>query len=355
MDKTVHFENWWSKVLFEKAFENQFVIPLPPAKPVSALLNMIERRFDDRDLAGLKIDRPIFIVGLPRSGTSMLYNLLCAHEKAFYVTNSMNSFPDSIRAIEWARKKFKLNIRGERFLQDSIDSDFSSPSEPAMFWGKWIGRETQSLFWTEKPLSDFSPEKLDEIYSDIKKILFTFGGGDRRFVCKYPVFQTELGMINQLFPDAHFIHIIRDGRQVANSLVKLYKLCKSQIEKIKHPDFDRLIPYPRVENLEKYITEFGPDDIRCTAHVWEDSISVVDEVKDRLHRFVQVRYEDILAQPKEELGKLFAFAGLDWPAENNTLFQREFAGIGKIRHTNKYGQFDVVENLVGPTLKRLGY
>src|SRR4051794_7280687 len=119
----VEYANWWSKALFAKSFDNQFTIPVPPGKGLIGSLKLLERTLLKADVSALKIDRPVFIVGLPRSGTSMLYNVLCAHERAAYVTNSMNSFPEAIIGIEWIRKKLHFNIRGERFLQDSVDTD----------------------------------------------------------------------------------------------------------------------------------------------------------------------------------------------------------------------------------------
>ena len=355
MTGQVEYANWWSKLLFQKSYEKQFVIPIPNPRGLVAFMEFLERKYFTPDLASLRIDRPVFIVGLPRSGTTVLYNLLCAHERAAYVTTAVNSFPTAICTMEWARKKFALNIRGERFLQDSIDADFSSPSEPAMFWGKWIGRDTDSLFWPEKRLADFSNAKREEIYNDIKRMIHSFGGNGQRFIMKYPVIQSELRMLQDLFPDARFIHIIRDGRMVANSLVKLYNLCNAQLAKINHPTLKHLVPYPRVPKLESYLKEFGADDIRTTAHVWQDSIEVVNAVKGELKHFTEIRYEDILANPTGEMKRIFNFIDLPWPAADNALFRREFEGIGKVKHVNKYGGFEVVEKIAGTTLKAYGY
>ncbi len=360
VEKTkIEYANWWSKLIFGQAYEDQFVIPVPSPRPLVAAMEFSERVFFNKNWDSIEIDRPVFIVGLPRSGTSLLYNLLSAADEAAYVTTSINSFPTAPCTIEWARKKFNFNIRGERFLQDSIDADFSSPSEPALFWGKWIGRDATSLYWAPKRLKDFSPEKIHEIHQDVRKILYCFGGMDaaskRRFVTKYPVFQTELEMIQDLFPDAHFIHIIRDGRQVANSLVKLNKLVNDQIKKIKHPEITNLVPYPRIEKLKGYIDTYGVDTIDCTARVWQDSIETVNQVKGNLNKFTEIRYEDLLKNPKAELAKLFDFIGFNWPSEGNALFKREFSNIGVLRHSNRYGDFDRIEAIVGPMLKAYGY
>lgn len=355
MQQDIQYNNWWSKVLFKKKFEEQFFIPVPSSNLENTLFKTIEKIKFGGEFADIAIDRPIFIVGLPRSGTTMLYNLLCAHEHAAYITNSINACPESICTIEWLRKKLNLNIRGERFLADSIDTDFGSPSEPITLWGKWIGRDTHTLYWKEKRLADFAPEKIQEIYRDIRKIIFSAGPGERRFICKYPVLQTELRMVQDLFPDAHFIHIVRDSRPAANSLLKLYHLVNGQIKKINHPTVKYFVPYPRLQSLQSYIDQFGADDIRTTAHIWQDSVNLVQETAPDLKNYIEVRYEDILQEPQKELSRLFKFCGLHWPEASNPAFQHEFEIIGKTRHQNKYADFEVIEEITAPTLKKLGY
>ena len=175
MSQDVQYANWWSKLFFAKNFERQFLIPIPPTSLEQALFRWIERTKFSQDLTAISIDKPIFIVGLPRSGTSLLYNLLAAHEDAAYVTNSINAFPDAICTIEWLRKKLNLNIRGQRFLQDSMETDFGSPSEPVLFWGKWIGRDVESLAWPEKRLASLSFEKRAIFFDPLLGIIFFLG------------------------------------------------------------------------------------------------------------------------------------------------------------------------------------
>jgi hypothetical protein len=352
------YANWWSKLLFKKKFENQFFIPLPSSWIEEKVLKTIEKMKFNHDLSAIAIDRPIFIVGLPRSGTSMLYNLLCAHEDAAYITNSINACPEAICTIEWLRKKYKLNASGERFLADSIETDFGSPSEPALLWGKWIGRDVDSLYWEEKRLVDFTPEKIQEITNDIRKILFCFGANinhPKRFICKYPVMQTELRMIQDLFPDAHFIHIVRDARPAANSLKKLYHLTNNQIKKIRHPWVTYIVPYPRVKSLKKLIEQYGDEDIRTTAHIWQDSIRLVHETAPELKYFMEIRYEDILANPLPSMKKLFEFCEMPYPISDNEKYQHEFDNVGVTHHKNNYKDYEIIEEIAKETLQKLGY
>ena len=338
---------------------------MPAPEPLPTLLKTLERTLFRSGFEGIQIDRPIFIVGLPRSGTSILYELLSSHEDAAYVTTSINSFPEAIRSIEWLRKKFRFNIRGERFLQDSIVADFNSPSEPALFWGKWIGRDVDTLYWQEMRKKDLPQGKTQEIYSDIQKVIASFddfppsvrrsSSGSRRFFCKYPVFQTELRLIQDLFPDAYFVHIVRDGRPTANSLVKLHGLMNDQIRKIKHPSVKYLVPYPRTKNLKSYIDQFGADDIRCTAHVWKESIETVRQVQGDLKNFVEIRYEDILKNPEPKIRELFEKLNMPFPRKENRYFHELLGKVGVIHHTNRYGQYEVVEEIAGDLLRELGY
>lgn len=355
MAQDVEYQNWWSKLLFKEKFDKQFFIPIPPSPVEDFIFKTIEKVKFGGSFNQIFIDRPIFIVGLPRSGTTLLYNLLCAHESAAFITNSMNACPQAICTIEWLRKKLNLNIRGERFLADSVLTDFASPSEPAMLWGKWIGRDATSLYWEEKRLKDFTAEKVDEIHLDVRKIISCFGAGKKRFICKYPVMQTELRMVQDLFPEAHFIHIVRDSRQAANSLLKLYHLVNNQIQKIKHPTVQHLVPYPRLKKLQGYIDQYGGDSIKTTAHIWQDSIQLVHDTQADLKNFIEVRYEDLLASPNSELNRLFQFCGLSWPNENNEKFKYELSLVGKTHHKNNYKDYDLIAEITNPTLKKLGY
>lgn len=354
MQKQTEYANWWSKLLFKKKFENQFFIPLPATAIERLLMTQIEKWKFSQDYQNIKIEKPIFIVGLPRSGTTLIYNLLCAHESAAYVTNSMNSFPEAPRAIEWLRKKFNWNVRGERFLADSIEVDFGSPSEPLTFWGPWMGRDVESLHWPERNIQDLGPERVQTIYRDIKKILSTFGGS-RRFVMKYPVMQMELKVLQELFPDAKFIHILRDSRPAANSLIKLFRLSNQQLNKIKHPNIQYIVPYPRIKNLHSYLEKYGPDSVECTARVWNDAVELVQNTAPSLKNYYEFKYEDLLENPKTEMEKIFQFCELSWPNQSNENFKKHYQNIGKAYHKNEYKEYDKITEITAPLLKKLNY
>src|SRR6516164_2728039 len=104
----VTFPNLRSRILLKGFFERQSAIPEPPPWLVEKSLQLVEKllRVEIRDI---RVDRPIFLLGLPRSGTTMLQDLCCAHPDLAYFTNAMHQVPRSFCAVETLRKQFNLD------------------------------------------------------------------------------------------------------------------------------------------------------------------------------------------------------------------------------------------------------
>lgn len=348
------YANFWSKILLKKSFDQQFIVPVEQPKLITWFLKFWEKFILKPDLSKIKIEKPIFLISPPRSGTTMLQDVMCAHENVCFFNNTMNSFYHAPYAGEWFRRLLKLNVKGERYLKDSVEADGTTAAEPALLWARWMGRGIYDLDWNERRLKDLSPATILEIEQTIKKIIH-ISGGDKRFFCKYPAFVTEMRTLQDLFPDAKFINIVRDGRMVANSMLKLYQLSKEQIERINHPDCKELIPYPRVKKLRHYIETFGVNDIRTTAHVWNDCMDTINSFKPEITNYYEVKYEDILKNPKLELDKIFDFCELPRVSPENENFKNNLKGVGTIHHKNTYKDFDKVEEITERNLRRYGY
>lgn len=351
------FPNIWSRVLLKNSWMRQFHIPIPNPKLAVWLFKFIENYILKPDISNVKIDRPIFLIGPPRSGTTMLADQIALHENIGYIMNIQNGFDESVYAAAWIREKLNLNVGGERYLQDSIYADTTTSAEPSVLWSKWMGVTEKDLEWEEHRAKNLSQETIDDIYSTLKKVLLWWRADEKpiRFFCKYPLFTTEVRILRDLFPDAKFINIIRDGRAVANSLIKLYTLTDEQLKLSNHPTVEELIPYPRVKNLPKYIKEFGPASIETTARIWADSLTQIEEYKTEKDDIYDIRYEDILANPELELQKIWNFCEMEVPDKTNKTYWEKFHKIGKISHTNKYGQFERIEEIIGNKLRQYGY
>jgi len=323
-------------------------------------LRLLGRRVFRADVSRIEIEAPIFIIGTPRCGSTMLYEILSCHERTAYITTTMDLFrdPQVFYAVEWLRHKLNLNVKGERYLGDSVQVDAGSPSEGMRFWGQFLHRDPFELRWPRRSLSDFSREEIDAAKHYLKHVVFCFRArGANRFLNKSPALVTELELIQEIFPGARFIHLVRDGRLVANSMIKLYRRQVEQDARTQHPLFKNrhLIPYPRVARLAEYIDQWGPEDLRTTAHIWDDCISYVNGIKARLSHIHEVRFEDIMERPNDELDKILAFCDLPAPASGAAKYRAKISRLGKIHHKNVYNGFEVVEAIAGDNLSRYGY
>jgi len=349
-----------AKMLLTRQWENQHIVPLEPPKSRVAALRLLAKTFLPTDTTGVEIRAPIFILGTPRCGSTMMQELLACHDRIAFFTHSMDQFPepDLFRAVDWARRKFGLDVRGERYLKDSIIVDGGSPSEAMRFWAECLTLDPFKLAWPERRIGDLSKEQVDRVYDTIKHVIACFRErGSDRFLNKSPALLTEALLLQDLFPDAKFVHLVRDGRMVANSLIKLYKLQREQDLKVDHPMFkdQPFVPYPRVPGLPEAAGQWGLEDIRTTATVWDSAIKYVNAVKPQLNNFFEVRYEDVCASPREQLERVFEFCELPALGSGRKEFEERLAKVGVVHHKNNYGDFSVVEDIAGDSLRQYGY
>ena len=103
-------------------------------------------------------------------------------------------------------------------------------------------------------------------------------GGKSRFGDKTPQYLDRMPLISALLPEARFVHIIRDGRDVALSWQK---------------------------------TWFAPSqDLAVLAQLWEQAIRFGQTDATRLPHYMEIRFEALVEQPERELRRLCAFVEL---------------------------------------------
>jgi hypothetical protein len=354
-----HYGSLLSRLVSQSVFENQWVLPVPPPRPVRWWLERRERRLGV-DLTGIRVDRPVFILSLPRSGSSMLQDILCSHPEAAFITNMMYHFPTCMCAAERFRRSAALHVRGERYLGDSVMVECGTPADPVGTWSAWLRLNPYDLDYRELRLADVAPADAERIRTDIRRVLWCFGPPPRRFVCKTPALLPHALLLAELFPDARFLHLVRDPRPNANSMLKLHRLTEEQRLRIRRRHgrrmrLDRpLVPYPRLPRLREYVERFGADDIRTPAHLWDDAARYMAERRTRLPSWHEVRYEDLVARPRESLEAILEFCGLAGPPAGTSFWER-VGQVGQIRHRNDYGAYEEVAAICRETMSWHGY
>lgn len=219
----------------------------------------------------VKLDRPIFIIGVPHSGTTISMKLFSIHPD---ITNAseLNTYWHPVDYLD-------VNANHEKTEQDVTDLEIA---------------RLHSRFQFERWLRGNRP----------------------RFLNKDPNNTVRMDFIRKVFPDSYIIHIIRDGRAVVSSLI--YSLPADWETKDRFKPYDKRInPWPGVKPPRwRLLLRDDP----CEQHAlqWRESIKYARKRKDRLRdHYYEIRYEDLCENPRGVLAKAYRFVGLS--VNNNTL------------------------------------
>jgi hypothetical protein len=354
------YANWWSRILLAGQFERQFIVPCTPHPMVRTLMRGIERGLIRPRPDGIEIRKPIFLVGLHRSGTTMVQDLICSLPEVGYITNVMNVYPESLCAAEMVRRHCRLDITGERYLADGVQVHGGTPNEGVALWQRWLDEEPYDCRYVEHRRDTLGEARVDRLFRDLRCVLWCFRPRANRFFCKNPCLTPHVLLLAELFPDARFLHIVRDPRNVANSMVRLYRLTQQQLQRIRahgrHGVYDNqpYMPFPRFSRLVEYVDSFGADDIRTSAALWRDGVNWLQAARPQLGAFLEVRYEDIVADPALQMQHILEFCELDIPP-GETQFAQKLREVKHAAPRTDYDRFDVIEDICRDEMQRLGY
>jgi omega-hydroxy-beta-dihydromenaquinone-9 sulfotransferase len=235
--------------------------------------------------------KPILIIGAPGSGTTFLYQTLCAHRDLAYITHNM------LRAGLRKRGRLVGDRRKALFtLHNLIHRDPAStlPHEADAFWMTYFG------YYDYRTENDYTEEMA--VYFR-KKVTQVQDLWDRpRFVNKNLQNSFRVKLLNLVFPDAKFIHIIRDGRAVAFSLLNKKDLgATSPILLVGFKD----ILGDKYQHKRSELYNHGL--------AWKEYVTKAREASAVAQgRYYEVRYENLVREPHNELRSIIDFCELDW-------------------------------------------
>ncbi len=138
----------------------------------------------------------VFVVGCPRSGTTLLQRMLDAHPD-LAVANDTHFIPRTLDRIE-----VDENLRLTSELVEFVRSYHRF---------KRLGIPNEAVDNAADKSATF-PDFVSELYKSFAAV-----HGKRLAGEKTPDYVKRIPLLNRLFPDARFLHIIRDGRDVALS------------------------------------------------------------------------------------------------------------------------------------------
>ena len=317
---------------------------------MNLVLRWIQEGLHGDELAQTRLDKePIFVIGHWRTGTTLLHELLI-QDPQFNYPDFFACFNPNHRLIsEHFFKKYLSILAPAKRPMDNMAAGWNRPQEDE-FALALLGLPSTYIdlaFPNHPPmypgsldLSGLSPSELKHWKRTFLHFLKTISFRDgRRLVLKSPPHTARVPVLLEMFPDARFLHIVRDPYIVFPSTVNLWKSFASR---------HCFEPPKGLGVEEKVLREF-----RVIYDRLEEARPLF-----KPGRFHEVRYEELVKDPVGEMKKVYAaleLEGFDAARPRLEEYVRQTDGY----ETNKYviteDQRAEVNRLWGDIIRRYGY
>lgn len=229
---------------------------------------------------------PVFIVGAPRSGTTLLAGMLGAHSRMICGPET-----EFFTGLEWAN-------RGNRLCRAA-----TWPEEAANYlFSIWNADRTvpENYAVTRGEILEFLRRRERSPRAILESLTETYMSrhGKQRWVEKTPTHLAHLRAVRRHYPDAPIVRILRDPRDVALSMLK--------------------VPW-------------GPPSFASALLVWQSCDQASAPFFEADRNVMTLRFEDLVRDPEGELRRLCRFLGEEFePGMTNT--------SRSIAHVNRTGE-----------------
>ena len=203
------------------------------------------------------------LVGSPRSGTTLLRLMLDSHPEMAIPPET--AFLPAAQDLEGQGDELR-----ERFFERIVTFPASAPA-----WGDF-GIRKEDFHARLQEIRPFSVAEGFRLFYRMYAARF----GKPRWGEKTPLYCHHLPYLQNLFPEARFIHIVRDGRDAAVSLR----------ERWFSPGFE----------------------IEVQARHWRDNVAAARRDGPACRHFLEVRFEDMVQDPEAVLRRICGFVELPY-------------------------------------------
>jgi hypothetical protein len=297
------------------------------------------------------------VFGSGRSGTTLVDEMLTRHEGTGFVANledklTLVPVPSKWNGRIYRRMGPKDPSHGEFKHRRSLWEKGRLRLAPTEAWelmnrqisGIWA-RPCRDLVtadatpWQQQRFRDFFEQRMA-------------AQGCEVFVAHWTGWP-RAGFADASMPGTRFVHVVRDGRAVASSWLQMgwwdgyqgpSKWFLGDLNERDQADWDRTgRSFPALAGIG-----------------WRLLMDAFETARQQLpaEQWLQVRYEDVLDRPREEFGRMLDFLGLEWtPAFEAGYARHSFPQGRRAAYERDLAPADVavLDDLLGPTLERLGY
>ncbi len=285
--------------------ENRFAVDPPywmRAAMVTgaSLQNSLFRRWEewryDAAIRAMQPEPPLLVLGIWRSGTTHLHNLLARDRRLAYPNFFEVFYPHTFLSTAWSNRAILSHFLPERRPQDNVRMAIDEPQEDE-FALNCLTQMSWALLWTfprradhyEQYLTFRSASQADvarwqrALKWFVQKLTYQYR---RPLVLKSPALTGRIKLLLVVFPEAKFVHICRNPYDVFQSALH------SAIKAVPYWAMQR----PDYTGLEE-----------TTLRQYEEIYQAYFEERSlipagRLH---EIRYEDLESDPLGQLRRLY--------------------------------------------------
>jgi hypothetical protein len=209
-------------------------------------------------------DPAVIVLGVSRSGTTLLKEMLDRHSELAIPSESY--FVPQL----WDR-------HGDRSDPEQIVEDLSRIAR-VREWGV-TAEDVRARLAQGASFNDV----VDSVYR-----AYAEARGKRRYGDKTPAYMQHLALLDQVFPGARYVHIVRDGRDAGLSFMDMRRKPRFNLGRPR-----RLAEFAcawrlEIEGAQRFGAQLGPA------------------------RYLELRYEDLVAEPEARLRDVCGFLGLEF-------------------------------------------
>jgi len=227
-------------------------------------------------------EKPIFMIGAERSGTTLVMAMLGCHPRI------------AVPEVAWYYPRFRPylftygdlnNEENFRTLAEEMIFGLKTP-----FWGMKVNPRTI----VDEILSEVRERSFAGIYCAMMERYAREAGNKPRWGEKTPYNLFFIKQIKEDFPNAQFIFITRDGRDASADYLQ---------------------------------SAFGPTNIFCAAEVWKMCQNAVKPWREKLgpSEWMDVKYETLVREPEKTLKEICEFLEEEYTPEMLEFYNSEIA------------------------------
>ena len=313
----------------------RILVPTTLATP----LRLVERLRYGAPVARVRIDKPpVFVVGLPRSGTTHLHNLLSQDPQFGSVSTFHAAVPTFFLIGRGRLKEVMARFAPATRPMDAMKVSMDAPQEEDLavantcplsaVYALSFPRNAQSFFdryFFLRGISARDRERWERVYLEVLRKA-TLDAAGRRLVLKSPANTGRMPHLLRLFPGARFIHIVRNPYVIFESLAHLFRSVVPMHQ--LHPVSDEAL-----RDLALFIMR------ETMAQYLKDRESVPRA------QLAELRFEDLERNPLAELEAVYASLDLPGWRQAQAAIETYLSGIAGYRKNRYALDADTIERV----------